>query len=415
MPLESADYVSQLVITNPDGEDKRYTSDDHHRLIKKAIKQSFPNVNGPVYLTPTQFSYLRDLTSTAQAQIQELGQDLRELSALVAASVDTDLTQISADLNALETRVGSLSAQVSSLDLSAPESTLNRLSASLDAVTTQLGDLFDRARYEGESQGDVEDKSANALTRAVARLAAANYKSIVNVGSAALYAEDMGVIRVSMETTSCGITMADFPEGGRFDLHRDDRAPARTVTLTAPTGMTFRSTGTNTLNVYIGDRIELFKDGAVLEDIRTERVGSQIRNTRQSPATISNTTVLSFDNYLANTRGEYKTASERYVFKEDGLYMVTARLVTDSRHGSAGFSTSIHWEYPENQTSWVLGDQLITQEGTSDFAVGGTALIAMSASVTARLVVYTTSLYPTQGGSAGAEVCYVNIAKIRDL
>jgi hypothetical protein len=56
MPLESATYISDLVSTNPAVADATNQGDDHIRLIKAAIKASFPNVNGAVTATPTQLN-----------------------------------------------------------------------------------------------------------------------------------------------------------------------------------------------------------------------------------------------------------------------------------------------------------------------------------------------------------------------
>ena len=48
MGLESGTYISDLVVTNPTGSDQRYTADDHIRLIKTVLKNTFPNVDGAV-------------------------------------------------------------------------------------------------------------------------------------------------------------------------------------------------------------------------------------------------------------------------------------------------------------------------------------------------------------------------------
>lgn len=48
MPLETATYIYGLVATNPDGGDARSTLDDHCRLIKAALKRTFPNLDGEV-------------------------------------------------------------------------------------------------------------------------------------------------------------------------------------------------------------------------------------------------------------------------------------------------------------------------------------------------------------------------------
>lgn len=53
MALESATYISDLNSANPLSTDSVAQSDDHIRLIKAAIKQTFPNVTGPVTLTHT--------------------------------------------------------------------------------------------------------------------------------------------------------------------------------------------------------------------------------------------------------------------------------------------------------------------------------------------------------------------------
>lgn len=49
MALESGQYIKDLVETNPPGTDAISQGDDHIRLIKKVLKQSFPSsVNGPM-------------------------------------------------------------------------------------------------------------------------------------------------------------------------------------------------------------------------------------------------------------------------------------------------------------------------------------------------------------------------------
>ena len=48
MALETATYLYSLVITNPDGGDQRSTADDHIRLIKAALKRTFPNIDGEI-------------------------------------------------------------------------------------------------------------------------------------------------------------------------------------------------------------------------------------------------------------------------------------------------------------------------------------------------------------------------------
>lgn len=53
MPLESALYISELNVANPASTDSVAQADDHIRLIKAAIKATFPNINGPVTASQT--------------------------------------------------------------------------------------------------------------------------------------------------------------------------------------------------------------------------------------------------------------------------------------------------------------------------------------------------------------------------
>lgn len=51
MGLETTTYINGLVASNPAGGDDRSQGDDHIRLIKSAIKNTFPNIDGAMTLT----------------------------------------------------------------------------------------------------------------------------------------------------------------------------------------------------------------------------------------------------------------------------------------------------------------------------------------------------------------------------
>lgn len=53
MALENADFITDLVQSNPTPTDFINEGDDHLRLTKKVLQQSFPNIDGPVNSTPT--------------------------------------------------------------------------------------------------------------------------------------------------------------------------------------------------------------------------------------------------------------------------------------------------------------------------------------------------------------------------
>lgn len=59
MGLETVTYISDLVETNPiGGTDDISEGDDHIRNIKKGIKATFPNIDGPVTMTQAQLNAL---------------------------------------------------------------------------------------------------------------------------------------------------------------------------------------------------------------------------------------------------------------------------------------------------------------------------------------------------------------------
>lgn len=69
MPIESATFVNSLVKTNPTSGDKKTTTDDHLRLIKNVLQNTFVNVTREVSASAGEMNYLSGLTSTAQTQI----------------------------------------------------------------------------------------------------------------------------------------------------------------------------------------------------------------------------------------------------------------------------------------------------------------------------------------------------------
>lgn len=72
MALETASYVANLVESNPDGLDQRSTADNHLRLIKAALKRTFPKMDGAVSLSSAQVMYLNDVSASVQLQLNQL-------------------------------------------------------------------------------------------------------------------------------------------------------------------------------------------------------------------------------------------------------------------------------------------------------------------------------------------------------
>jgi len=120
MALESATYIDGLVATNPVSTDPLSSADDHMRLIKATLKNTFPNITGAItadhseintldgytgttadfnYLvtlnatgvTDTEYSYLSGATSNLQAQISGISTSLvNDPTPTLGADLDTD-------------------------------------------------------------------------------------------------------------------------------------------------------------------------------------------------------------------------------------------------------------------------------------------------------------------------------------
>ena len=58
MGLETATYITGLVETNPLANDFIREADDHMRLIKSVLKNTFPNANAPINATPAELNLL---------------------------------------------------------------------------------------------------------------------------------------------------------------------------------------------------------------------------------------------------------------------------------------------------------------------------------------------------------------------
>jgi hypothetical protein len=60
MSLESATYISDLVVTNPTSSDPKSQGDDHLRLLKSTIKATFPSITGIVTKSHTELNTVTD-------------------------------------------------------------------------------------------------------------------------------------------------------------------------------------------------------------------------------------------------------------------------------------------------------------------------------------------------------------------
>jgi len=90
MALETAFFISDLNTANPQSTDSVAQADDHLRLLKATVKNTFPNVTGAVTKTHTQLNNTLDKTGDTVTGLLTLsGAPSSNLHAATKAYVDT--------------------------------------------------------------------------------------------------------------------------------------------------------------------------------------------------------------------------------------------------------------------------------------------------------------------------------------
>lgn len=95
MPLETGLYISDLNTSNPAATDGLGQADDHFRLIKSTVKNTFPNIDGPVTAS-------EDALNAAATAATDGTSKLDDDGAFFAADSDTGVVRPSADSVALK-------------------------------------------------------------------------------------------------------------------------------------------------------------------------------------------------------------------------------------------------------------------------------------------------------------------------
>lgn len=73
MALETTTYINGLVATNPTAADPKSQGDDHIRLIKSALKNTFTALASAVTATGVELNYVAGVTDFIQTQLNSKG------------------------------------------------------------------------------------------------------------------------------------------------------------------------------------------------------------------------------------------------------------------------------------------------------------------------------------------------------
>lgn len=121
MPLETVSYISDLVITNPDGSDQRSTADDHLRNIKKAITQTFPAITGLVSVSHTELNRLDGISANIETRLDAHIASISAINTTISgitttlAAYGASISAINTSLSDINTRLNNVSASFGSL------------------------------------------------------------------------------------------------------------------------------------------------------------------------------------------------------------------------------------------------------------------------------------------------------------
>ena len=122
MALETATYINGLVVSNPAATDGLAESDNHHRLVKSTLKNTFPNITGAITATHQELNVLDGITATVG--------ELNALDGIIVGS-----TQLNTLYNAsgnIQTQINTLTANLNSVDTDLVNDTTPQLGGDLD-------------------------------------------------------------------------------------------------------------------------------------------------------------------------------------------------------------------------------------------------------------------------------------------
>ena len=150
MALETGTYINSLNAANPAATDGLSQADDHLRLLKSTIKNTFPNVDGAMTATEVELNVLDGVTATT-SELNTLDgftgtvADLNYAKDLRATGVtDTEfdtldgLTASTTELNTLD-GLTATTTELNTLDgLTATTAELNYVDGVTSAIQTQL-------------------------------------------------------------------------------------------------------------------------------------------------------------------------------------------------------------------------------------------------------------------------------------
>lgn len=139
MSIEAADYISQLIDSNPAGTDKYSTADNHLRLIKKVLTQSFPNVSGVVSATAAAINNIQGAAGNIQTQIDTVNVSIASTSADIASQISSASASFASDISSVSV---TLNSDIRSVSATLASAKLGASSTAVAALTWRTHSIY---------------------------------------------------------------------------------------------------------------------------------------------------------------------------------------------------------------------------------------------------------------------------------
>ena len=114
MGIETVDGIWDLNELWPLESDAASGSDDHHRVVKEALEETFPYISANIATTSESFNFLKGIESNVQAQLDNISGSVSIAIAELAkneaslVSQQTELNTQDTDITTLQTKAGNI-------------------------------------------------------------------------------------------------------------------------------------------------------------------------------------------------------------------------------------------------------------------------------------------------------------------
>lgn len=215
MGLESGTYIDSLVATNPTSDDPKSEGDNHIRLVKSTVLNTFPNIDGAVTATQAELNTMDGITaSTAELNtmdgITASTAELNTMDGITATVAELNImdgvTVTASDINQLTGISGNVQDQIDAIENGYPTLVAG---GAIDVDNTDpLNPII--AHEDTSSQTSVDNSGAAVIQDVTLD----TYGHITGLASKTLTASDVGAVPSTGGSFTGGITATSITSTG---------------------------------------------------------------------------------------------------------------------------------------------------------------------------------------------------------